>query len=218
MAKKEISILPRKLPAQSRSRQTYALLLEAAAQILVAHGEQSVTTNAIAERAGFSIGTLYQYFPDRDAILIALAERERERISKNVRDFFGQVAEGAPPDAMRGMVRMLIRSFARRRGARRQYALLALRMATRDDGGNPYSEFTDILVGAWRRSGLDHDDAMERAAAFVLTRAVQGVLRAAVLERSTPIKEQAFEDALLLLITSFETALRAGRAGAAISA
>ena len=62
-------------------------ILEAAAQVFERHGYAAGTTNRIAERAGVSIGTLYQYFPNKDAILVALAEshlREAEGILRPV--------------------------------------------------------------------------------------------------------------------------------------
>ena len=67
---------PRKQPVQSRSSKTVDVILEAAAHILEERGFDGYTTNAIAERAGVSIGSLYQYFPGKDAITIALIERE----------------------------------------------------------------------------------------------------------------------------------------------
>jgi AcrR family transcriptional regulator len=67
---------PRKLPAQSRSTATVAAVLEAAARILELHGFEGYTTNAIAERAGVSIGSFYQYFPNKDAVTVALIEQE----------------------------------------------------------------------------------------------------------------------------------------------
>jgi AcrR family transcriptional regulator len=66
---------PRKPPVQRRSRATVEALLAAAAQVFEAHGYAAGTTNRIAERAGVSIGTLYQYFPSKDAIAVALLER-----------------------------------------------------------------------------------------------------------------------------------------------
>ena len=53
--------------------------MEAAARILEERGLEGYTTNAVAERAGFSIGSLYQYFPNKDAITIALIQRETAR-------------------------------------------------------------------------------------------------------------------------------------------
>ncbi|MDE1182520.1 TetR/AcrR family transcriptional regulator [Paraburkholderia sp.] len=67
---------PRKAPAQRRSAATVDAIVEAAARILEADGLAGYTTNAIAARAGVSIGSLYQYFPNRDALTAALIERE----------------------------------------------------------------------------------------------------------------------------------------------
>ena len=65
---------PRKLPVQQRSRATVEEILSAAAQVFEARGYAAGTTNRIAERAGVSIGTLYQYFPSKEAIAVALLE------------------------------------------------------------------------------------------------------------------------------------------------
>lgn len=70
------SLKPRKIPAQGRSSQTVEAILEAAARILETRGLAGYTTNAVAERAGVSIGSLYQYFPNKDALTAALIERE----------------------------------------------------------------------------------------------------------------------------------------------
>ena len=63
----------RKLPQQERSRAMVSVIVEAAAQVLERHGEQGFNTNLIAERAGISIGSLYQYFPNKHAIVVAMA-------------------------------------------------------------------------------------------------------------------------------------------------
>lgn len=63
---------PRKTPLQGRSAATVATILEAAARVLERHGLEGFNTNAVAERAGVSIGSLYQYFPSKDAVMAAL--------------------------------------------------------------------------------------------------------------------------------------------------
>jgi len=68
--------IQRRRPRQSRSRATWDAILEAAAQVLERDGPAGFNTASVAERAGVSIGTLYQYFPDKQAILLAAAERE----------------------------------------------------------------------------------------------------------------------------------------------
>lgn len=70
---------PRKRPLQSRSRMTVADIMEAAAQLLVAEGREALTTTRIAERAGVSVGTLYQYFADLDTLVAKLVEQHLER-------------------------------------------------------------------------------------------------------------------------------------------
>lgn len=71
---------PRKQPRQTRAQHTVGAIIEAAARILEDQGHGGFTTNVVAERAGVSIGTLYQYFPDKDALLGALIARETARL------------------------------------------------------------------------------------------------------------------------------------------
>ena len=70
------ALFQRRTPKQARSRATVEAIVEAAAQVLERKGPEGLTTNGVAERAGVSIGTLYQYFPDKQALLLAAARRE----------------------------------------------------------------------------------------------------------------------------------------------
>jgi len=64
----------RRTPTQSRSQVTLDVILEAAAEVFSEHGYAAGTTNRIAQRAGVSVGSFYQYFPNKDAVLVALVE------------------------------------------------------------------------------------------------------------------------------------------------
>jgi AcrR family transcriptional regulator len=75
---------PRKQPRQARAQHTVNAIVEASARILEEQGHGGFTTNAVAELAGASIGTLYQYFPDKDALLGALIARETSRLVEEV--------------------------------------------------------------------------------------------------------------------------------------
>ncbi|RLM48865.1 TetR family transcriptional regulator, partial [Halobellus sp. Atlit-31R] len=70
----------RRVPSQARSEQTIQVIFEATAQVLNEHGEAALTTNRIAQRAGVSIGTLYQYFDSKEAIVHAMLARERGQV------------------------------------------------------------------------------------------------------------------------------------------
>lgn len=72
---------PRKRPRQARSIATFEAILEAAARILESLGFTGFNTNAVAELAGVSIGSLYQYFPSKDALIVELIRRERAKLS-----------------------------------------------------------------------------------------------------------------------------------------
>ncbi len=106
------SLEPRKGPLQRRSRQTVADLLHAAAQVFEELGYSGATTNRIAERAGVSIGTLYQYFPGKDAMAVALLERHVGETLARLRGWVGHmVAErhglrAALHDYVSGMLEM----------------------------------------------------------------------------------------------------------------
>lgn len=75
-----MSIEPRKQPKQSRSVATVDAVLEATAHILEHEGLSALNTNRIAEKAGVSVGSLYQYFPTKEAILTEIIRRKRERL------------------------------------------------------------------------------------------------------------------------------------------
>lgn len=78
------AINKRKNPRQERAQATVASILEASAHILVEHGHGALNTNQIAMRAGVSVGSLYQYFPNKEAIMTELIRQKRERMLTGV--------------------------------------------------------------------------------------------------------------------------------------
>jgi AcrR family transcriptional regulator len=89
---------PRRTPVQRRSAETLDRILEAAAQVFERHGYAAGTTNRIAEQAEVSIGTLYQYYPNKDAVLVALIERH---LNEGVQVFTPLLAELATQPPLR---------------------------------------------------------------------------------------------------------------------
>ena len=83
---------PRKLASQERSRFTVDALLEATARILVKEGYDRASTNRIAELAGVSIGSLYQYFPSKEALVAAVIDRHTEQVSRLTRNALVKMA------------------------------------------------------------------------------------------------------------------------------
>jgi AcrR family transcriptional regulator len=83
-AKPRQSFKPRKQPVQARSEATVAALFEASIQVLLAVGYRKFTTTRVAERAGVSVGSLYQYFPNRQALVTAVIERYLEGLRSTI--------------------------------------------------------------------------------------------------------------------------------------
>jgi len=78
------SLRPRKQPVQARSATTVLAIFEASIQVLLSVGYRKLTTSRVAERAGVSVGTLYQYFPNRQALIRAVLERYLAEMSASI--------------------------------------------------------------------------------------------------------------------------------------
>ena len=83
---------PRKRAGQARSRATVEALVEATARILVRDGYDRASTNRIAEEAGVSVGSLYQYYPCKEALVVAVIERHNRDLMRVVREALATVA------------------------------------------------------------------------------------------------------------------------------
>ncbi len=98
-------IKPRKTPVQQRALATRDAILEAATQILAAGGLAAFNTNAIATRAGVSIGSLYQYYPNKDALMVALIHQTQQRQLTSVQAAVGSLEATDLPTIVRAIVR-----------------------------------------------------------------------------------------------------------------
>lgn len=99
-----IPTTPRKAASQERSRATVATLLDATARVLTREGYDRASTNRIAAVAGVSVGSLYQYFPNKEALVAALVERHNREMLQLLRDALEKVASLDLATAMRELV------------------------------------------------------------------------------------------------------------------
>jgi AcrR family transcriptional regulator len=177
----------RRQPSQARSVATREAIFEAAAQILEREGERAFNTNRLAERAGVSVGTIYQYFANKEAILIAMSRAAQARLSDDTRGMDGR-------DALRQSLRRLIWVMADKPRARRAMVKAAIAGEAARSLGAAIDRTAELLP---RQRGYSRLDA------FVTTRAVVGVVRAAVLEGYPGLLKPAFEEALLRLVRGY---------------
>jgi AcrR family transcriptional regulator len=100
----------RKIASQERSRATVEALVEATARILVKDGFDKASTNRIAEVGGVSVGSLYQYFPSKEALVAAVIERHQHEIMQTVRGELAGVLNQPVEKAVRTLVAVAIKA------------------------------------------------------------------------------------------------------------
>ena len=190
---------PRK-PSQERSRQKVELMLEAATRILEKDGVEGLTTNAIAAVAGVSIGTLYQYFPNKTAILDALAEHELSGLSARLIEVMQDASLATTESRVAAVVSAVARTYGRRHQAHRLVMAHSL-----SRGGNRLGPLLARLrshLSTERSSGAIRA-ALDPADAFVLAHAFYGVLRAMITDRETAPAQAEIERSLTSLVLRF---------------
>lgn len=188
----------RRRPTQSRSRHTVDAILEAALRVVADEGEERLSTNRIAERAGVSVGTLYQYFPTREAIVEEIAKRSRATVIERLEELLVRVErrEMDPRPMLREFIGVYVAAFDGRGPGGPAFA----RLVWRGDhlGGMVHSarEASERIAQHLQRAQLGGMREPSPAQAFVLTRSLMGTVRAAVLEGSALLGSAAFEDEL----------------------
>jgi AcrR family transcriptional regulator len=101
---------PRKAASQRRSRLTVNSLLEATARILIKEGYDKASTNRIAEVAGVSVGSLYQYFPSKEALVAALIDRHNQQVMHAVQGELAAAVDFPMEQAVRKLVAMAVKA------------------------------------------------------------------------------------------------------------
>jgi AcrR family transcriptional regulator len=103
---------PRKQPTQRRSQETVDAILAATAQVLVRRGYEGANTNRIAETAGVSVGSVYQYFPSKEALISALIERHSESMWQLIVERMAKMAAAPLDVAVREVIGALFEAHA----------------------------------------------------------------------------------------------------------
>lgn len=195
---------PRKSAKQQRSRVTIDAILEATARIVDQVGLDRATTNRIAELAGVSIGSLYQYFPGKESLLAALIDREARADLGAVRDAFADVRDLPLAEAIDHAVGVLVARHAR-------HPALYRWMLTYTPGLGQHPKIRAIaaegrtilrdLLGA-RRHELPA--RVEPAlAALILGSAVEAAVHAAIFERPETLADGSLARELSALCRSY---------------
>jgi AcrR family transcriptional regulator len=198
----EIALSPRKKPTQARSRVTVEAILTAAARILIERGYAGMTTVAVAERAGVSVGSLYQYFPGKDALVAALFERHMETAVE-------MMERATPPGADRSLEGEVDAQIGALLAAKLANPRLAIALKT-IPARRGFPSLRPLLTRIERliRTSLErHRDEVRFGdldlAAFLLVSAVEGVVTAAAERRRELLEHGRLRAVLVRLVVSF---------------
>src|SRR5262245_54338542 len=123
--------LKRRLPQQQRAQHKIGLMFEATMRLIERDGLAALTTNAVAATAGVSIGTLYQYFSNKQALLDALVELELGAMSEKIAASF----EGERPAAHGDRIRLIFRAVTGAYGGRTRVRRVLMEHALAQGGG-----------------------------------------------------------------------------------
>lgn len=192
----------RREPMQARAQQTIQTLFKAAAQILDKEGEAGLTTNKVAAAAGFSIGTLYQYFPSKEMLVRAMASRGQDLVLKELEGYLSALETRSDVQKMDGRellgkaIHILLHGFASGKGLSQTLIRLGWTLEKPDETANAVRQVADRLAIFFERIAHPALQLPSTAQMFVLTRAVIGTLRSASLEKSPLLGSPAFEAAL----------------------
>jgi AcrR family transcriptional regulator len=182
---------PRKHASQERSRATVDALIEATARILVAEGFDRASTNRIAEKAGVSIGSLYQYYPSKEALVAAVIDRHNQELTQVVRAATAEVAALPLDEAVRKLVAVAIDAH---RVAPRLHRVLAEQIPRtgRLEKAEVFNRQNYTLFRAYLESHRDEIRAVDlELAAFVCVTAIEALTHTAVLHRPEMLSDEA---------------------------
>jgi AcrR family transcriptional regulator len=202
---------PRKEASQERSRATVHALVEATARILVREGFDKASTNRIAEVAGVSVGSLYQYFPSKEALVAAVIERHRQEIMQVVR---GELAEAANQPMEQGVRTLVAVAVKAHRVDPKLHRVLAEQIPRvgRLEKAETFNRENYAIFRAYLESHRDEIRAADlELAAFICVTAIEAVTHNAVLDHKMVSEEAtgALIDEATRLVLGYLTGRRA---------
>lgn len=185
---------PRKLPRQQRSQDTVAVLLEATRQVLVQRGYARTSTAEIARRAGVSIGSLYQYFPSKAALVAALSEQH----SQAMRQVFEARLAQAQDLPLREAIRVAIQAELEALQLNLPLQRVLFEQAPRLGPAAHIEQVQDQVVALVQRALALRPEPLRPSdpalSGFLLVHAIDGVLQAALKRRPDLVLQPALLD------------------------
>jgi AcrR family transcriptional regulator len=197
---------PRKFPTQDRAKATVAAILAATSQVLIAVGYERATTARVADRAGVSIGTLYQYFPNKEALVVALIENHADDLVAIVREVLQRHSRATLAECVRASIDA---TMAAHRMDPRLHKILHEQVPRVGQLGRAMHASADIMrevVSSLRAHADELDPSLDLVvAATVVSTVLDAIAHKAVLDRDTVLTGKTAADEGYALVMGYLT-------------
>ena len=204
---------PRKMPVQARAALTIEAIFEATIQVLLSHGMERLTTTRVAERAGVSVGTLYQYYPNKQALLFALLQQHMESVLGAVETACEQ-SRGAP---LAEMLRNVVEQFVDAKMRRPDISTALYRISADVDGPALLKRTGERSRKALERmikTAPDLPSAPEPFAIAMMYSAMAGATRSVLEAGASPTMVRKLREHLIVLCQSYMASVSQWRVSA----
>jgi AcrR family transcriptional regulator len=197
-----VAFEPRKTPIQARSTVTVEAISEAAIQVLLSHGAERFTTTRVAERAGVSVGTLYQYYPNKQSLLFAVLEHHMNNVAARVE----AACESACHKRLAEMIREMVEAFVDAKMERADISAALYRVSA--DVGGPalikrISQRSRKAIEATLQTAPDFKLPPDKLAIDIMLGAMAGVMRSLLESGPAPGTVHKLREQLVLLCQSY---------------
>jgi AcrR family transcriptional regulator len=209
-----IGFEPRKTPMQARSTLTVEAISEATIQVLLSHGTERLTTTRVAARAGVSVGTLYQYYPNKRSLLFAVLEHHLENVAAKVE----AACERACHKRLSEMIQEMVEAFVDAKMKRADVSVALYKVAA--DVGGPVlikriNQRLRKAVEGLLATAIDIESAPDKFVVDTMLSAMTGAMRALLESGPSAATVRKAREQLVLLCQSYMAAATAVTAIAA---
>ena len=203
-----VAFEPRKTPIQARSTVTVEAISEATIQVLLSHGAERFTTTRVAERAGVSVGTLYQYYPNKQSLLFAVLEHHMNNVATRVE----AACESACYKPLAEMIKEMVEAFVDAKMERVDVSAALYRVAA--DVGGPalikrISQRSRKAIAATLQTAPDAKSPPDKFAIDIMLAAMAGAMRSLLEAGPTSDTVRKSREQLVLLCQSYMAAATA---------
>lgn len=203
-----VRLEPRKTPVQARATVTVGAICEATIQVLLSHGADRLTTTRVADRAGVSVGTLYQYYPNKRSLLFAVFEDHMDKVSRAVET----ACANACHKSMSEMIRQVVEAFVDVKMRRADISVALYKVAPDVGGPALVKQAGHRLRKAIETMLLTAPDlklSPDRFAIDMMLSAMSGAMRSALEAGASPAMFRKVREHLVLLCQSYMAAATA---------